>query len=396
MGRGLDRDQGLSPGARVDCTWPESSRRPAVRRRWRRLSDLPLPPAPACGSALLLAAPVGWLVIAYLGLAGGPASSPRSGSSTPSRGEIVARADGLQNFQDARRDAGLPDDRAPDGRRWPRLVTVTDALLAFPIAYYMARIASPRTRRLLVVAVLMPLWASYLVKVYAWRIILARSGVAGLGCSSRSASTARATRRRGTWLVFTYLWLPYMILPIYAGLERIPDSLLEASADLGGAGRHDLPPRGPAARLPGARGRLDLHVLAHARRLHHARRSSRARSSSATSSTTTSASRTTCRSPPRIASVPIVDHDRLPPGRAAAGRVRVAVSASIRATCDPDRCCGSATALVLAFIYLPLVVIAHLRVQRRARSQAWPIDRLHARSGSSEAFAQPGRARRVL
>jgi putative spermidine/putrescine transport system permease protein len=112
-------------------------------------------------------------------------------------------------------------------------VTVADALLAFPIAYYMARVASPRTRNLLVVAVLMPLWASYLVKAYAWRTILSGEGVLNwalhpLGLSFNGYSTV------GLWLVFTYLWLPFMIIPIYAGLERIPQSLLEASADLGG------------------------------------------------------------------------------------------------------------------------------------------------------------------
>ena len=111
-------------------------------------------------------------------------------------------------------------------------VTLGCAVLAFPIAYYMARIASRRTRRVLVVAVLIPLWASYLVKVYTWRTILAENGVLNwmlspLGIEGPGYSLV------GLWLVFTYLWLPYMILPLYAGLERIPPSLLEASADLG-------------------------------------------------------------------------------------------------------------------------------------------------------------------
>ncbi len=114
-------------------------------------------------------------------------------------------------------------------------VTVTDAVLAFPIAYYMARVASPRTRGLLIVAILTPLWASYLVKVYAWRTILAGEGIlnwalAPLGLEGPGYTTT------GTWLVFSYLWLPFMILPIYAGLERIPNSVLEASADLGAKG----------------------------------------------------------------------------------------------------------------------------------------------------------------
>ena len=112
-------------------------------------------------------------------------------------------------------------------------VTFACAVLAFPLAYYMARLASVRTRNLLVVAVLMPLWASYLVKAYAWQTILSGQGVINwfldpLGISFDGRSNV------GLWMVFTYLWLPYMVLPIYAGLERIPTSLLEASADLGG------------------------------------------------------------------------------------------------------------------------------------------------------------------
>jgi putative spermidine/putrescine transport system permease protein len=112
-------------------------------------------------------------------------------------------------------------------------VTLADIVLAFPIAYYMARIASPRTRNLLVIAVLMPLWANYLVKAYAWRTILSEGGIVNwalepFGLEFDGYSTV------GLWLVFTYLWLPFMVLPLYAGLERIPSSLLEASADLGG------------------------------------------------------------------------------------------------------------------------------------------------------------------
>jgi putative spermidine/putrescine transport system permease protein len=111
-------------------------------------------------------------------------------------------------------------------------VTIADAVLAFPLAYYMARVASPRTRSLLVVAVLTPLWASYLVKAYAWRTMLGEQGVinwllAPFGLDGPGYTTT------GLWLSFTYLWLPFMVLPIYAGLERIPGSLLEASADLG-------------------------------------------------------------------------------------------------------------------------------------------------------------------
>ena len=113
-------------------------------------------------------------------------------------------------------------------------VTVTDAVLAFPIAYYMARVATPRVRAALVVAVLTPLWASYLVKAYAWRVLLANGGpidslLGGPGRGPGYGLTA-------TVIVLSYLWLPYMILPLFAGLERMPDSLLEASADLGARG----------------------------------------------------------------------------------------------------------------------------------------------------------------
>ncbi len=111
-------------------------------------------------------------------------------------------------------------------------VTVIDILLALPIAFYMAKVASPRARRLLLIAILMPLWASYLVKAYAWRSVLSTGGlydwlVAPFGLSSPGYGLT------ATVITLSYLWLPYVILPIYAGLERVPDSLLEASSDLG-------------------------------------------------------------------------------------------------------------------------------------------------------------------
>jgi putative spermidine/putrescine transport system permease protein len=113
------------------------------------------------------------------------------------------------------------------------LVTVTDALLAFPIAFFMAKVASRRMRGLLVVGILMPLWASYLVKVYAWREILSEDGILNWALSPLGIK-GPGFGFVATWLVFSYLWLPYMILPIYAGLERIPPSMLDASGDLGG------------------------------------------------------------------------------------------------------------------------------------------------------------------
>jgi len=113
------------------------------------------------------------------------------------------------------------------------LVTITDAVLAFPIAYYMARVATPRRRGALVVAVLLPLWAAYLVKVFAWRTILQGNGFLSWVLSPFGIPGPGLHELPNAWLVLSYLWLPYMILPIYAGLERIPNSLLEASADLG-------------------------------------------------------------------------------------------------------------------------------------------------------------------
>jgi putative spermidine/putrescine transport system permease protein len=116
-------------------------------------------------------------------------------------------------------------------------VTVICAVLAFPMAFYMAKVASPRARKVLVVAVLTPLWASYLVKAYAWRSMLAGDGVINwaLGPVGLRGPGFGLT---ATIVVLSYLWLPFMILPVYAGLERLPDSLLEASGDLGAkAGR---------------------------------------------------------------------------------------------------------------------------------------------------------------
>jgi putative spermidine/putrescine transport system permease protein len=96
----------------------------------------------------------------------------------------------------------------------------------------MAKVASPRRKALLVVAVLMPLWSSYLVKVYAWRTILQEDGALNWALQPFGLD-GPGFGNVATWLVFSYLWLPYMILPIYAGLERIPDAVLDASGDLG-------------------------------------------------------------------------------------------------------------------------------------------------------------------
>jgi putative spermidine/putrescine transport system permease protein len=199
----------------------------------RRLSTF-LSTRPWLRLSLLLALPLAWLVVAYLGsLAVLLVAAFWQVDSFTTQ---VVHTFTLQNFKDlwqidvyrriTIRTIGVA-----------AAVTVTDAVLAFPIAFYMAKVASPRQRRLLVVAILMPLWASYLVKVYAWRVILSEGGILnwllepfGLKGPGLGAGLV------APWLVFSYLWLPYMILPVYLGLERIPDSLLEASADLGAKG----------------------------------------------------------------------------------------------------------------------------------------------------------------
>jgi ABC-type spermidine/putrescine transport system permease subunit I len=116
------------------------------------------------------------------------------------------------------------------------LVTVIDIAIALPIAFYMAKVASRRVQRLLVIAVLMPMWASYLVKAYAWRSVLAEGGVADWATGGNSPGYGLPA----TIVTLAYLWLPYVILPIYAGLERVPSTLLEASSDLGASTAHTL------------------------------------------------------------------------------------------------------------------------------------------------------------
>jgi putative spermidine/putrescine transport system permease protein len=120
-------------------------------------------------------------------------------------------------------------------------VTITDAVIAFPFAYYMARVASPRTRAALFVLVLLPLWASYLARVYSWRLILNSSGLLNWTLHKLGLPSAGiAYTNTAMWIVFSYIWLPFMILPVYAALERIPDSYIEASRDLGGRGFRTL------------------------------------------------------------------------------------------------------------------------------------------------------------
>jgi len=115
-------------------------------------------------------------------------------------------------------------------------VTVFDLALAFPLAYYMARIASPRGRSALVLAVTMPLWANYLVRLFAWKTALAGGGPAEALLGILGMDSSLIGTNWAVWITLAYLWFPYTVLPIYVAIERVPGSLLEASSDLGGRG----------------------------------------------------------------------------------------------------------------------------------------------------------------
>ena len=178
----------------------------------------------------LLSAPVAWLVIGYLGslavllAAGFWTVDALSGE--------VSQTFSLDSFNTLLDDS-VYRTVAQRTVLIAAAVTITDALLAFPIAFYMAKVASRRQKAVLLVAVLMPLWSFYLVKAYAWRIILSDGGVLNWALEPFGISGPGLEGTLPAYLTFTYLWLPFMIIPIYAGLERIPDSLLSASEDLG-------------------------------------------------------------------------------------------------------------------------------------------------------------------
>ena len=116
-------------------------------------------------------------------------------------------------------------------------VTVTDIVLAFPLAYYAARLATPRMRNALLIAVVLPLWANYLVRVFAWKLILTPSGFLNWLVESLGLGSLQVGRSNwAIWITSVYLWLPFTLLPIYAAIERVPSSFLEASGDLGARG----------------------------------------------------------------------------------------------------------------------------------------------------------------
>ncbi len=204
---------------------------------------------PGLSLALLLGPPFFWLVVVYLGSLLGLVLQSFFHLDTftgivPRQLTLATYVDLLsqaENYNIVLRTGGMA-----------AAVTAAAVVLAFPLAYFIARYASPRARPVLILAVLLPLWSNYLVRVYAWKILLAKEGILGwfihllgldfalngllqlpvVGGPSLSNSFI------GVFLVFLYVWLPYMILPIEAALARVPRSLLEASGDLGGRPWH--------------------------------------------------------------------------------------------------------------------------------------------------------------
>jgi putative spermidine/putrescine transport system permease protein len=177
--------------------------------------------------AILLSAPMLWLVVAYLGSLGVMFVSALW-TTDSFTGNVVKTING-QNLQDVYTDAvyrrvALRTVGVALG------VTLIDAIIAFPVAFYMSKVASRRTRLFMVVAILTPLWASYLVKAYAWRSVLAPNGPLTWLTGGHTPGYGLTA----TVITLAYLWLPYMVLPVFAGFERLPSSLLEASSDLGG------------------------------------------------------------------------------------------------------------------------------------------------------------------
>jgi putative spermidine/putrescine transport system permease protein len=202
----------------------------AVRRLRHRVGVL-LYRYPGARLALLLGPVVLWMLVIYLGSLGllFITSFWRQDSVT---GAIV-QSWGLTNYQFlvqedvyrtiAVRTVGIA-----------LAVTLTDIILAIPIAYYAARIATPRVRTFLLLSMVLPLWSSYLVRVYAWRTILSGDGILNWSLHQvHLGSVNLGFSRWSLWIVFSYLWLPFVTLPVYAALERIPNSLIEASTDLG-------------------------------------------------------------------------------------------------------------------------------------------------------------------
>ena len=191
----------------------------------------------------LLTLPLAWLGIVYLGSLA--ALLLQSFYSIDEFSGMIVREFTLRTYLELLRPANM--DIIIRTVAMAAAVTLGAAIIAFPIAYFAARYARGHWKALFYLGVMLPLWSSYLVKVYAWKLILAREGIITWAADAVGASAVLAailslpviggsslsTSYIGTWLVFLYVWLPYMILPMQAALERVPQSMLEASADLG-------------------------------------------------------------------------------------------------------------------------------------------------------------------
>ncbi|HZN43525.1 MAG TPA: ABC transporter permease, partial [Actinomycetota bacterium] len=201
----------------------------AVRRLSTRLYRHPLGRL-----SLTLGPPLAWMVVIYLGSLAILLLSSLWRLDVFS-GEIV-RQPSLVNFQtlldnDVYRTITLRTVGIA------MAVTIADIVLAFPLAYYAARLATPRMRNALLIAVVLPLWANYLVRVFAWKLILTPNGFLNWLVESIGLGSLQVGKSNwAIWITSVYLWLPFTLLPIYAAIERVPDSLLEASSDLGSRG----------------------------------------------------------------------------------------------------------------------------------------------------------------
>ncbi len=209
---------------------------------WRQISTF-LYRRSTLSLILLLAPPLLWLGVVYLGSLF--SMLVQSFYHIDRFTGLVVREFTLATYAELFTPANLDVTMRTSGMA--AAVTLAAALLAFPLAYYMARYATGRTKAFLYLAVLLPLWSSYLIRVYAWKLILAKEGiiswfVARLGLQGALdwvlglpvvGGPSLSVSAIGMFLVFVYVWLPYMILPIQAALERVPKSLIEASGDLG-------------------------------------------------------------------------------------------------------------------------------------------------------------------
>ncbi len=192
---------------------------------------------------LLLLPPLLWLGVIYLGSLF--ALFAQSFFHIDDFSGVIVREIGLSTYAELLTPANM--DILLRSLTMAALVSIAAAFVAVPLALYMALYAGPRLKTLLYAAVLLPLWSSYLVRVYAWKLILAKEGIISWAAGSIGAQGAidwalnipviggpsLSTSYIGTFIVFLYIWLPYAILPVHAALERVPRSLLDAASDLG-------------------------------------------------------------------------------------------------------------------------------------------------------------------